>query len=214
MSEDISARALEPFFTTRPTGRGTGLGLSQTYGFVRQSDGAMRIESAVGRGTTVEILLPRAPYAVFEQDIAPVVALGAQMLPTVTGGDLLLVVEDEAAVLDVAASSLRESGFEVVTAADAEEALRALAAHPEVALVFTDIVMPGRTGVALAGELWKIRPGLPIIFASGYSEETLTRQLPPDARFIKKPYRISAVVASIQGALAERGAAGPLGVAG
>ena len=204
MSDDVRSRALDPFFTTKPTGQGSGLGLSQTYGFVRQSHGAMRIESVPGRGSTVEILLPRAARDSAASFADPVpTALVDDPRPAALGRELLLVVEDEPAVLEIAASSLRESGFRVVVAADAQAALSELAANPEVALVFTDIVMPGQTGVALAAEVWKIRPGLPVIFASGYSEEALAHQLPPDACFIKKPYRISAVIAAIRSALAE-----------
>ena len=197
MSDDVCSRALEPFFTTRAVGKGSGLGLSQTYGFVRQSGGAMRIESRIGEGTLVEMLLPlasRAPEISGEARTRQV--LGA-------GGETLLVVEDEPAVLEIAASSLRESGFAVVGASDAASALALLAATPDVSLVFTDIVMPGQSGVALASEIWKVRPDMKVVFASGYSEETLTRELPLGAKFIKKPYKISAVVALIRACLTE-----------
>jgi PAS domain S-box-containing protein len=204
MSDEIRRRALEPFFTTKEVGRGSGLGLSQTYGFVRQSGGAMRIESTPGRGTTVEMLLPRAHAMPLEAgNIIPL----ANRFPSAGehSGTTLLVVEDEPAVLDIAASTLRDSGFRVIAASDAAGALAALEATPDIALVFTDIVMPGKSGVALAREIWRVRPGMKVIFASGYSEESLTAQLPVGAWFVKKPYKISAVVTLIQDALNEPG---------
>ena len=196
--DGVCSRALDPFFTTKAVGQGSGLGLSQTYGFVRQSGGAMRIESRVGQGTLVEMMLPRADAPATREEERPA---GGEPPPVVPGGETLLVVEDEPAVLEIATSSLRESGFAVVGAPDAASALAALAATPEVSLVFTDIVMPGQSGVTLAGEIWKLRPDMPVVFASGYSEETLTRELPAGARFIKKPYKISAVVALIRASL-------------
>ena len=201
MSEEVRRRALEPFFTTKAVGKGSGLGLSQTYGFVCQSDGAMRIDSRPGRGTSVEILLPRTARA-------GSVSVGAASLggrTATNGGETLLVVEDEPAVLEIATSCLRESGFEVISAIDGPSALTALADAPQVALVFTDIVMPGQSGVALAGEIWKMRPGMPVVFASGYSEETIGKQLPFGAKFIKKPYKVSAVTALIRASLIESG---------
>ena len=90
-----------------------------------------------------------------------------------------------------------------MSASDAASALAALAVTPDVALVFTDIVMPGQSGIALANEIWKIKPGMPVVFASGYSEETLTRELPPGAKFVKKPYKISHVVDLIRASLTQ-----------
>ncbi len=202
MSEEVRSRALEPFFTTKPVGKGSGLGLSQTYGFVCQSDGAMRIDSAPGRGTVVELLLPRVIEPQAAADGGTAAGVGVRPMPEWSGGRTVLVVEDEAAVLEVTASTLRDSGYAVIGAADAASALRALDAAPHVALVFTDIVMPGQSGVEMAAEMWARRPALPIVFASGYSEASLTRQLPAGAKFIKKPYKISAVIAMIESALA------------
>ncbi len=198
MSDEVRSRAFEPFFTTRSVGKGSGLGLSQTYGFVHQSGGAMRIESQVGAGTLVEMALPRAPGP--PSSMSDTTPIQSEFRST---GETLLVVEDEPAVLEIAAVSLRESGFAVVSASDAASALAALAVTPDVALVFTDIVMPGQSGIALANEIWKIKPGMPVVFASGYSEETLTRELPPGAKFVKKPYKISHVVDLIRASLTQ-----------
>ena len=203
MSEDVCKRALEPFFTTRPIGKGTGLGLSQTYGFVRQSGGAMRIESRPGIGTLVELLLPRALAA------NPAIPSSLQPAAAVSAGahaalETLLVVEDEPELLEVASASLRANGYAVVCAADGYAALAALRSDPRIALIFTDIVMPGINGVTLAEEAQRIRPGIPVLFASGYSDETITEQLPKGAVFLQKPYRIASVSSLIGTALAAR----------
>lgn len=201
MSEAVRGRALEPFFTTRPTGQGSGLGLSQSYGFVRQSGGAMRIESRPGRGTVVELLLPRAvaarslPPLDRKPDLAAIARSGSSL-------ETLLVVEDEPEVLEIAAASLRADGFAVICAADAAQALAALQANPMISLIFTDIVMPGINGVALAEAARRLRPGIPVVFASGYSNEAITGQLPKGAMFLQKPYRIASVTKLIHSALA------------
>ena len=202
MSEAVRRRALEPFFTTRPTGQGSGLGLSQSYGFVRQSGGAMRIESRPGRGTVVELLLPRAVAArsLPPLDRQPDLAAIAR---SVSSLETLLVVEDEPEVLEIAAASLRANGFTVICAADATQALAALQENPLISLIFTDIVMPGINGVALAEAARRLRPGIPVVFASGYSDETITGQLPEGAMFLQKPYRIASVTKLIHSALAE-----------
>ena len=202
MSDVVRRRALEPFFTTRPIGQGTGLGLSQTYGFVRQSGGAMRIESRAGHGTVVEMLLPRALAAqsLPPLDLKPDIAVAARPMP---GLETLLVVEDEPEVLEIAASSLRANGFEVICAPNAALALAALKANPLISLIFTDTVMPGINGAALAEEARRPRPGSPVVFASGYSDETITSQLPKGAMFLQKPYRIASVTKLIHSALAE-----------
>ena len=203
MSDEVCRRALEPFFTTRPTGQGSGLGLSQAYGFVRQSGGAMRIESRPGHGTIVEMLLPRAAAAhrLPPLDLGPDLAAVAR---SVSSLETLLVVEDEPEVLEIAAASLRANGFEVICAPDATCALAALKANPLIALIFTDIVMPGINGVALAEEARRLRPGIPVVFASGYSDETISGQLPKGAMFLQKPYRIASVTKLIHTALSEK----------
>lgn len=221
MSDEVCRRALEPFFTTRPIGQGTGLGLSQTYGFVRQSGGAMRIESRPGHGTVVAMLLPRTmllpavpgllpaipgllPVAATDIDLP--LSLTSVQRPARHASPLetLLVVEDEPEVLEIVGASLRASGYEVICAADATLALDALKTNPLISLIFTDIVMPGINGVALAEEARRMRPGIPVVFASGYSDETITDQLPKGAVFLQKPYRMASVTRLINTALAEK----------
>jgi PAS domain S-box-containing protein len=206
MSEAVRRQALEPFFTTKPVGQGTGLGLSQTYGFVRQSGGAMRIESRPGRGTTVEMLLPRGAAMHDPQPALPRPPDARSSKASVrssSGVRTLLVVEDEPEVLEIVASSLRDNGFEVICAPDAAHALAVLRANPLISLIFTDIVMPGINGVALAEEARRLRPGIPVVFASGYSDEAITEQLPKGSIFLQKPYRIASVTKLINIALAE-----------
>ena len=219
MSEEIRKRALEPFFTTKPIGEGTGLGLSQTYGFVRQSGGTMRIESHPGRGTVVEMLLPRAiaPQNLLPLSLQPQDGAAADDRPGIERSkdspsaeqgvaslETLLIVEDEPQVLEIIAASLRMSGYVVICASDATLALAALRESPEIALIFTDIVMPGMDGVALAEAAWRIRPGIPVVFASGYSDEAVREKLPKGAMFLQKPYRIASVTRLIQAALTAR----------
>lgn len=209
MGDNTRRRALEPFFTTRPFGDGTGLGLSQTYGFVSQSGGAMTIASEIGKGTRIELFLPRtsAVPGLAEPAVTPISGADPMRNPksrvAFPRQQRILVVEDEPNLLAITAESLRAGGYAVVCAADGTIALDALAADQSIALIFTDIVMPGITGVALAEQALLIRPGIPVIFASGYSEAAIIEQIPKDAPFLKKPYRISQVTSLIQAALPE-----------
>jgi signal transduction histidine kinase len=196
MDEDTLGRAFEPFFTTKMTGKGTGLGLSQVYGFASQSGGDVRIDSEPGRGTTVTLLLPRRGTAPDEAPVAESVRLKQGR----TGR--ILLVEDNDEVGAFVAHLLGEMGHEVVRAPSGEEALdRALAETFD--LVFTDVVMPGMSGLDLAGVLAETRPGLPVILTTGYSDEIATSGaggLP----VILKPYQPEALAAAIERALARR----------
>ena len=161
MDEDTIQHAFEPFFTTKPVGRGTGLGLSQVYGFARQSGGGVHIETEVGRGTTVSIVLPRAHRA-----LLPKTAETAQQ-PEHAGG-LVLVVEDEDQVASMACEMLRELGYECERAVDAAAALRLDLSR--FAGVFSDVLMPGRLdGIGMAEELRRRRPELPILLTTGFA---------------------------------------------
>ncbi len=166
MSPEVMARAFEPFFTTKEVGKGTGLGLSQVYGFVRQSGGEVAFASAPGEGTEVTILLPRWTGAVVAREAratpedAPLRALL---------GETVLVVEDEADVRRLSVETLRELGYVVFEAADAGQALERLAGTERVDLMFTDIVMPGLNGFQLAHRARALRPGLRVLFTTGYA---------------------------------------------
>lgn len=172
MSAETRAKAIEPFFTTKEVGRGSGLGLSQVYGFTRQSGGQLEIESDVGRGTTVKIFLPAL---VPEVQAVNVVAV--------------LVTEDNPDVLTIAAETLRLLGYEVYTATNATEALAILSCGTAIDILFTDIVLPnGMNGIALAREARQLRPDIRVLLASGYSRERMDAD--EDMAFIAKPYQM------------------------
>jgi PAS domain S-box-containing protein len=187
MPPEVQQRAFEPFFTTKDVGKGSGLGLSQVYGFVTQSGGHVAIESKPGEGTTVTLYLPAAPAA--EQGE---VDAGSGAAAQFTGR--VLVVEDDPDVLDVTVETLRHFGYEVLTAPEAHGALAILRRDPEIDVLFTDIVMPcGMNGVELAREAARLRPNLRILLASGYPKSALSSEhgiaAETEFAFLSKPYR-------------------------
>jgi len=185
MPPEVRDRVFEPFFTTKATGHGTGLGLSQVYGFVRQSDGFVTLQSAPDQGTTVRIHLPRlmAEQAMTETARRPVV-------PEVFGAQTVLVVEDNPDVRDYSCLLLRELGCEVLAAEDAPAALLLLAQHPEVDLLFTDVGLPGMNGRELAEQALGMRPGLKVLFVSGYARQAIVHhgRLDPGVQMLAKPF--------------------------
>jgi CheY-like chemotaxis protein len=166
MSQEVRERLFEPFFTTKAPGKGTGLGLATVYGIIKQHQGYIHAESAPGQGTTFRFYLP-ASAAVAE---APALAL-PQRPPR--GQETILVVEDEAPVRALAVRMLRRLGYTVLEAAGGEEALRLAAPLERLDLLFTDVVMPQMNGHALAETLCAVRPGLKVIFASGYTDDII-----------------------------------------
>ncbi|QIK78256.1 response regulator [Sphingomonas piscis] len=189
MSPDVIARAFEPFFTTKEQGRGTGLGLSQLYGFAKQSGGTVRIESQEGKGTKVTVYLPRtnAPAKVVE------------LAPASTGqSDLMsvLLVDDDDAVREVCATMLEEIGCRVSDASSGEQALDLLANHHFTVMV-TDVAMPGMSGVTLAERAREIAPDMPIMFASGYADLGSFGEDLADEVVMKKPYRLAELAARL-----------------
>ncbi|WP_166042176.1 ATP-binding protein [Sphingosinicella sp. YJ22] len=200
MAPRVLARAFDPFFTTKATGKGTGLGLAQLYGFARQSGGTARIESEEGRGTTVTIYLPRTEA----KPVARAVTAGSAR-----GGNRqrILVVDDDDDVRMVAAALVEELGYQVAEAESGPAALDLLRARfgkngeGGIALVITDVVMPGMSGVELAARVREIAPNLPIIFASGFADvQTFGAELATE-ELLKKPYRLGEVAAAIEVAL-------------
>jgi PAS domain S-box-containing protein len=186
MSPETLARAFEPFFTTKPVGRGSGLGLSQVYGFIVQSGGSVALDSAPGKGSTVTLLLPAARGPVEPVRAAPVrTSVGALANGTV------LVVEDDPDVLTLAVETLKSLDYQVLTAGDGPSALDILRRAEPVDFLFSDIVMPrGMSGVELAREAMRLRPGLRVLLASGYARSALTSDpAAEDFAFIGKPYR-------------------------
>jgi PAS domain S-box-containing protein len=196
MTKEVAARAFEPFFTTKDVGRGTGLGLSQVYGFAKQSRGHVKIDSAPGAGTTVKLYLPRG-----SGDRA--VRVPEEEMRTVPGGssETILLVEDEIDLRVSTAESLRELGYRVLEAGDGPTALSLLDGKPEIDLLFTDIGLPGGlNGRQLTDEARRRRPGLKVLFSTGYARNAVLRQgrAVPDAEVIVKPLTYSALATKIR----------------
>jgi CheY-like chemotaxis protein len=186
MTEEVKQRAFEPFFTTKSTGAGTGLGLSMVYGFVRQSGGHIQIYSEQGQGTSIRLFLP----GVLDASALKAGEDRLPAMPDIPGGtETILVVEDDPRVRRVAVARLENTGYTVHQAGNGIEALAVLDAHPEVALLFTDIAMPGMSGDQLAKVVRERRPDIRILFTSGYAEpEIAGKQLAADGSWLKKPY--------------------------
>ena len=185
MTPEVLAQVFEPFFTTKGLGEGTGLGLSMVFGFVKQSQGHIKIYSEVGHGTVVRIYLPRATQ------LTPTPAAVAAIAPA-HRNESILVVEDNPGVREVAVKQLRDLGYQVRAADGPQQALAFLRETDyEVDLLFTDLVMPGMNGADLAQAAAALRPGLKVLFTSGYSGSALRddQRLKNDGMFLGKPYR-------------------------
>jgi PAS domain S-box-containing protein len=187
MPPEVLERCFDPFFTTKEVGKGSGLGLSMVYGFVRQSGGYINIDSAPGHGTVVRIYLPRSDEEAHERadrDVAKSVPRG--------GGETVLVVEDNVDMRLLSVTALKDLGYRPVEAADARDALRILDDEPSVRLLFSDVLLPGGvTGFDLAREATQRRPDLVVLFTSGYTEQAV---MPDDVvargwQLVPKPYR-------------------------
>jgi CheY-like chemotaxis protein len=187
MTPDVVQRAFEPFFTTKEIGKGSGLGLSQVYGFVRQSGGFVAIRTSLGKGTRLSICLPlsyKVPVYIADSEDAPEAVPGR--------AERVLLVEDDSAVLALGIEMLTDLGYQVTTAPDANSALEILKRGDGVDVIFSDVVMPGgKTGVQLASEARKIRPGIKVLLTSGYTGEALSRHTEADEVFplVAKPFR-------------------------
>jgi CheY-like chemotaxis protein len=194
----VPAKAFDPFFTTKQVGKGTGLGLSQVYGFVRQSGGYVKLRSVPGEGTTIELYLPR--FAGGDRDA---VVPPSQDLRMGDGHEVVLVVDDEAAVRRLSVDALTELGYQVLEADGALSALRLLDAHPEIALLFTDIVMPDINGRKLAEEALRRRPELKILYTSGYSRSSASAMDVQDAGvdMIGKPFTVEQLAVKLRAVL-------------
>ena len=205
MPPDVIAQVCEPFFTTKPVGKGTGLGLSQVYGFVKQSGGHLAIYSEVGVGTTVKLYLPRLRAAEQVGNEAIVTPAPA----SVRGSGTILVVEDNAAVRSFSVAALQEAGFDVLEAADGPAGLRLAEAEPSIALLFTDVVLGGAMdGRVLADAVAARRPGLPVLFTTGYTRNAIVHhgRLDDGVNFIGKPFTAVALTAAVGQLLATAGA--------
>jgi signal transduction histidine kinase len=199
MPRDVLDRAFDPFFTTKAVGQGTGLGLSQVYGFVRQSKGHVKLYSEPGEGTTVKVYLPR-----FHGDV---IALQAkETIDRRYAGDpgkTILVVEDDEGVRRTTVASIQEIGYSVIEAASAADALRVLDKGVEVTLLFTDVVMPEINGRKLADEAKRRRPELKVLFTTGYTQNAIVHNglLDPGVDLIGKPFSLEQLSAKIRAVL-------------
>ncbi len=183
MSPEVLAKAFEPFFTTKEIGKGSGLGLPQVYGFAKQSGGGVRIDSQLGRGTQVTVYLP---YATGE---APASVTEVQTgFATAADRKLVLLVDDDAAVRETTAAMLDDLGYTVVEADGGAAALDVLGRQPRIALMLVDFAMPGMNGTEVARQAQLRRPGLPILFITGYADTTALNEVGED-RIVAKPFR-------------------------
>jgi CheY-like chemotaxis protein len=181
MEPEVKARAFEPFFTTKEVGRGSGLGLSQAYGFAQQSGGVLALESAPGKGTKVTLMLPAASSAAVKAAETPV-------RPRTNGSANVLLVEDDAAVAELAINLLDGAGYKIRTACDASAALQILRSGAPVDLVFSDIMMPGgMNGAELARVVREEFPGVFILLATGYAAAA-AGEVAKEFPLITKPY--------------------------
>ena len=196
MPPEVVAKAFDPFFTTKPVGKGTGLGLSQVYGFIKQSGGHVKIYTEQGHGTTIKLYLPRlrGGSAVDEPD--------ARTTDLLRGDDreVILVVEDEPGVRQFSVDALTELGYHVLEADGAARALRLLGEHPEISLMFTDVVMPEMNGAKLAEAARALRPDLKILFTTGYTRNAVVHngKLDEGVDLIGKPFSLEALALKIR----------------
>lgn len=183
ISPDTMRHIFEPFYTTKPIGKGTGLGLATVYGIIKQSDGYVWAYSEPGKGTTFKVYLP------VEEGLVPTAA--ASPPPVRASGEYVLLVEDEPAVRYMTSRALKEQGYNVLEASDGPEALKLVKhANGALDLIITDVIIPGLDGTELARQATRVKPGLPILFMSGYTDDDIVRRglLDQDQPFLQKPF--------------------------
>ena len=197
MQPDVIARAFEPFYTTKPLGQGTGLGLSRVYGFVRQSSGVVQIHSVPGKGTIIRLCLPR-----HEQAQATIEDAMSPSPEPAQVGETVLLVDDEDGVREPASDHLRELGYKVFEAPDGVTALRMLETITRLDLLITDVGLPnGMNGRQVAEAVRQHRPGVPVLFITGYSGTTLGQ----GTEVVRKPFNLDTLARRIQSLLSSSG---------
>jgi CheY-like chemotaxis protein len=195
----ILDRVFEPFFTTKETGKGTGLGLSMVYGFIKQSNGHIKIYSEVGYGTTVKLYLPRS------QGTAQVEASDTAVALEARGNETVLVVEDDAMVRDFVEHQLRQLGYRTLLAENGSEAMTILGSKAEIDLLLTDVILSGSlTGKQVADAAAERRPELKVLFMSGYTENAIVHhgRLDPGVLLLSKPFRATELARTVRKAIA------------
>ena len=210
MTEDVISRAFEPFFTTKPVGAGTGLGLSQAYGFAKQSGGHIRIYSEIGEGTTVKLYFPRLAVQGDVPSWGTDRAVPAAEMQAPGGGETVLVVEDNEQVNKLAVETLRERGYQVLSAADGAMALGVLDEIQNIDLLLTDVVLPGgMNGRQLAEEVRHRRPATKVLYMTGYTRNAIIHhgRLDPDIDLLTKPFTAEALARKVRRVLDGNGAA-------
>jgi PAS domain S-box-containing protein len=195
IAPDVLRRVFEPFFTTKDKGKGTGLGLAMVYGFIKQSDGHISIFSELGHGTTVRMYLP---CAVGDSRHA---AVATGVFRIIHGTETILLVEDDEQVRRFALSQLKSLGYNVLQAHNGLEAMELIERNERIDLLFTDVVMPGMSGRQLADSARQRRPGLKVLFTSGYNEDAIVHhgRLDPGVQLLPKPYRRRELAKRIRG---------------
>ncbi|MEP6591280.1 MAG: response regulator [Gemmatimonadota bacterium] len=186
MTKATLGRLFEPFFTTKGVGKGTGLGLATVHGIVQRSGGTIDVYSEVGKGSSFKVYFPVAEDAITADVIRARPPQGSLGI----GAHTVLVVEDSDALRELTRRLLERQGYTVITAASAEEAIQRFDHHPEIALLLTDVVMPGGSGPELASHLLKRRPGLKVVYMSGYTDEAIAHHgiIAPGIAFLHKPF--------------------------
>lgn len=193
-------KVFEPFFTTKDIGKGSGLGLSMVFGFVKQSGGHIRVYSELGEGTSIKLYFPRS-WA--EQELTAANPLEREIIG---GTETVLVVEDDRAVRDYAVTQLRNLGYAVIEASSGAEAIKLLQSACAVDLLFTDVIMPGMNGRVLAEAARKLRPFLKVLYTSGYTENSIVHngRLDRGVKLLNKPYRRDQLAAQVREILDEK----------
>ena len=200
MDEETRARVFEPFFTTKPIGEGSGLGLSQVYGFAKQSQGQVRVHSKIGVGTTFRILLPR--------DLSDsIVGVTGPSIVTGSHDETILVVDDEEAIREIVAEALESFGYLVLKASNGEQAIDVIYSNAVIDLLLTDIAMPGLNGKQVAAAMEIGRPGVPIVFMTGFAPQTVCGEdgiLGDSRHIITKPFKLDDLHAKLLQVMTQR----------
>ncbi|MGE0716970.1 MAG: response regulator [Alphaproteobacteria bacterium] len=184
MSPDVQARAFEPFFTTKGVGRGTGLGLSMVYGVAKQSGGDVTIDSVVGRGTAINVFLPRGPGEQADTPKTP----RPRIAPGARDGFTILLVDDDDPVLEYTSATLRDLGFTVIVAPDGSSAIARVAEDVPIDLLIVDFAMPGMSGADVVRRARELRPNLPVLFMTGFADNAVLEDLARNHTILKKPF--------------------------
>ncbi len=202
MDQETQSRAFEPFFTTKPQGQGTGLGLATVYGIVKQNGGFINIYSEPGEGTTIRVYLPHALDAVAESEASD------ETREMRGGTETILVVEDDEAMLRVVRRILGRLGYTLLATDSPQEALELVRERGDsIDLLLTDVVMPEMNGRELSEAILALKPGLPCLFASGYTRDVIAARgvLDEGMHFIEKPFSLAGLAAAVRQALGDPG---------